>query len=108
MHCYFVLAGDYTIPFLYHVERVREGKSFITRTVQARQKGKCIFTTTISFMREGSGGEIVVEHEWRMPEGAVEMLDARLKDTPLLEGAGPFAMVRLGVINRGFETFDIG
>lgn len=108
MHCYFVLAGDSTIPVLYHVERVREGKSFMTRTVQARQRGKCIFTTTCSFVREGSGGEKVVEHEWRLPEGAVEMLEARLKDTTPLEGAGPFAMVRLGVINRGFQTFDIG
>lgn len=108
MHCYFVLAGDSTIPILYHVERVREGKSFMTRTVQARQRGKCIFTTTCSFMREGSGGEKVVEHGWRLPEDAVEMLEARLKDKTPLGEAGPFATVRLGVINRGFQTFDIG
>lgn len=70
MHCYFVLAGDASIPILYHVERVRDGKSFITRTVQARQRGKVIFTTTCSFMREGSAGEKVVEHEWGLPEEA--------------------------------------
>lgn len=80
----------------------------MTRTVQARQRGKCIFTTTCSFMREGSGGEKVVEHEWTLPEDAVEMLEARLKDKTPLEGAGPFAMVRLGITNRGFQTFDIG
>ena len=75
----------------------------MTRTVQARQRGKCIFTTTCSFMREGSGGEKVVEHEWTLPEGSVEMLETRLKDnTTPLEGAGPFAMVRLGITNRGF------
>ena len=39
MHCYFVLAGNSEIPILYQVERVRDGKSFITRTVQARQRG---------------------------------------------------------------------
>lgn len=77
----------------------------MTRTVQARQRGKCIFTTTCSFMREGSGGEEVVEHEWTLPEGAVEMLEARLKDKTPLDGAGPFAMVRLGVTNRGFQNF---
>ncbi|KAK9348937.1 thioesterase-like superfamily-domain-containing protein [Lipomyces starkeyi] len=49
MHCYFVLAGDPTLPVLYKVQHVREGHSFITRTVQARQRGRCIFTTTISF-----------------------------------------------------------
>lgn len=67
MHCYFVLAGDSEIPVVYEVERVRDGKSFVTRTVQARQRGKCIFTTTISFMREGSGGEVKVQHQCTMP-----------------------------------------
>ncbi|KAI9831048.1 MAG: hypothetical protein M1819_005286 [Sarea resinae] len=68
MHCYFVLAGDSEIPVIYHVEHVREGKSFITRTVQARQRGKCIFTVTMSFVRDGSGGKEVVEHAVGMPD----------------------------------------
>jgi acyl-CoA thioesterase II len=42
MHCYFVLAGDGETPVVYYVERVRDGKSFVTRTVQARQRGKVI------------------------------------------------------------------
>ena len=75
MHCYFVLAGDSNIPVLYHVERVREGKSFMTRTVQARQRGKCIFTTTVSFVREGSAGEEVVAHEVGIPRGVEEELE---------------------------------
>lgn len=69
MHCYFVLAGDATIPVLYHVEHVRQGKSFATRTVQARQRGKCIFTTTMSFAREESGGAVTVQHAEPMPAG---------------------------------------
>ncbi|KAH0551665.1 hypothetical protein GP486_007118 [Trichoglossum hirsutum] len=69
MHCYFVLAGDPGIPIVYHVERVRDGRSFATRTVQARQRGRPIFTTTMSFMDEGSGGENVVTHAAKMPEG---------------------------------------
>jgi acyl-CoA thioesterase 8 len=73
MHCYFVLAGNSSIPILYHVERVRDGKSFATRTVQARQRGKPIFTTTMSFTREGSGGRPgnLVEHQVPMPTDAV-------------------------------------
>ncbi|POS79524.1 acyl-CoA thioesterase [Diaporthe helianthi] len=51
-HCYFILAGSSEIPVLFHVERVRDGRSFATRTVQARQRGKCIFTTTMSFTKE--------------------------------------------------------
>lgn len=68
MHCYFVLNGNAEVPVIYHVERVREGRSFATRTVQARQRGKPIFTTTISFMKEGSGGQKRVEHAAVMPE----------------------------------------
>jgi len=112
MHCYFVLAGDASIPILYHVERVREGKSFLTRTVQARQRGKCIFTTTASFMREGSGGDITVDHGWDMPEGVRDGLEeilSREKDDDDKEGGangvermGPFTSKRLGVKNCEF------
>lgn len=110
MHCYFVLAGDATVPILYHVERVREGKSFLTRTVQARQRGKCIFTTTLSFMREGSGGESTVDHGWDLPEGVREGLDEILRGEkddedkeagPMgVEQMGPFISKRLGIANR--------
>lgn len=67
MHCYFVLAGDSELPIVYHVERVRDGKSFATRTVQARQRGRPIFTTTLSFSREDSGGKQRLEHASQMP-----------------------------------------
>ncbi|KAI9669476.1 MAG: hypothetical protein M1829_005065 [Trizodia sp. TS-e1964] len=75
MHCYFVLAGNSEIPIIYAVEHVREGKSFATRTVQARQRGKCIFTTTMSFMKEKSAGKRMVEHTALMPkvDGPVEL-----------------------------------
>ncbi|TGZ83824.1 Thioesterase/thiol ester dehydrase-isomerase [Ascodesmis nigricans] len=49
MHCFFILAGNAAVPIIYHVDIVREGRSFQTRSVQARQQGRCIFTTTISF-----------------------------------------------------------
>ncbi len=69
-HCFFVLAGDGGTPVLYHVERVREGRSFATRTVQARQRGRPIFTVTCSFVREGSGGARAVAHAAAMPPDA--------------------------------------
>ena len=50
-HCYFVLSGDPKIPIYYYVERIRDGKSFATRTVQARQRGRTIFTVICSFHR---------------------------------------------------------
>jgi acyl-CoA thioesterase len=74
-HCYFLLAGSSEMPILFHVEQVRDGRSFATRTVQARQRGRCIFTTTISFSRESSGAEDaasggIVTHSSLLPLGS--------------------------------------
>lgn len=100
MHCYFVLAGDSEIPILYHVERVRDGRSFVTRTVQARQRGRPIFTTTLSFSRVGSGGEKTLMHAVPMPNvplpeeaapGPVKALSNA--------GGGPFESQRAGIVN---------
>ncbi|KAF1863809.1 hypothetical protein Lal_00030919 [Lupinus albus] len=48
-HAYFILAGDLNIPIIYKVHRLRDGKSFATRNVDAIQKGKLIFTLMASF-----------------------------------------------------------
>lgn len=37
LHCYFLRAGDQSLPIDYHVERVRDGGRFSTRRVVARQ-----------------------------------------------------------------------
>lgn len=66
-----MLAGDSTVPILYHVERVRDGKSFCTRTVQARQRGRAIFTVTMSFTKDmgEEAAQREVHHAAAMPEG---------------------------------------
>ncbi|RKF55890.1 Acyl-coenzyme A thioesterase 8 [Erysiphe neolycopersici] len=69
LHCYFLLAGDSKFPFIYYVERIRDGRSFATRTVHAKQHGKCIFTTSISFVRENSDGKNVLQHALPLPDG---------------------------------------
>jgi acyl-CoA thioesterase 8 len=104
MHCYFVLAGNADIPIIYHVERVRSGKSFATRTVQARQRGKVIFTTTMSFVRQNSGGDKKVEHAYPMPDvpGPTEGLDD-LDVNP--DGKSPFQSQRLPIENG--STFSL-
>jgi acyl-CoA thioesterase II len=111
MHCYFVLAGNSSIPILYHVERVRDGKSFATRTVQARQRGKPIFTTTMSFAREESGGRPgnLVEHQVPMPTDVVPPpngVDHRDEKRTRLQRVGsvddtPFESVRCAVPEGG-------
>ncbi|KAJ5813295.1 uncharacterized protein N7503_000045 [Penicillium pulvis] len=107
MHCYFVLAGDSELPILYHVERVRDGRSFITRTVQARQRGRPIFTTTLSFSRVGSGGEKTLNHATPMPDvslpaDAVPGTVKALSDA----GGGPFESKKAGIINRNQNPED--
>lgn len=101
MHCYFVLAGNSEIPILYHVERVRDGKSFVTRTVQARQRGKCIFTTTLSFMKKDSGGAEKVEHAVSMPTDVVCPPDLDTDRAHVNGDDRPFESVRCPVSNRG-------
>ncbi|KAL7930042.1 thioesterase-like superfamily domain-containing protein [Trichoderma chlorosporum] len=93
-HCYFLLAGSATIPIMYHVERVRDGRSFATRTVQARQKGNCIFTTTISFVRENSGGAKQIRHASTLPD--VEKPQPGWDDEEtVFDRAGPFKSRRI-------------
>lgn len=64
LHVYFLLGGDPSVPIVYDVERIRDGRSFSTRRVSARQHGKVIFYMTASFHRTEDG----YEHQNAMPD----------------------------------------
>ena len=49
LHCYFLRPGTPASPFVYVVDRTRDGTSFSTRTVNAQQRGEAIFRMTCSF-----------------------------------------------------------
>ncbi|MBO3737166.1 acyl-CoA thioesterase [Actinoplanes flavus] len=49
LHGYFVRAGDPTEPITFHVENIRDGRSFSVRRSTARQHGKTIFFMSASF-----------------------------------------------------------
>ncbi|HXH56817.1 MAG TPA: acyl-CoA thioesterase II [Iamia sp.] len=49
LHAYFLRPGDPTVPILYEVDRLRDGRSFTTRRVVAIQHGKPIFNLSASF-----------------------------------------------------------
>lgn len=85
---------------MYYVEHVREGKSFATRTVQARQRGKCIFTTTMSFVREKSGGKQTVSHAVPLPENIKRPSDLALDEIIPELGDSPFVSHRVEILNR--------
>ena len=63
MHGYFILGGQLDIPVTYEVDTIRDGKSFTTRRIVARQNGKAIFNSAVSFHIEEKG----VEHQSPMP-----------------------------------------
>jgi acyl-CoA thioesterase II len=64
MHAYFLLPGDPKVPIIYDVDRMRDGKSFTTRRVTARQHGQPIFSMLVSFHTDEPG----LEHQAKMPE----------------------------------------
>jgi acyl-CoA thioesterase-2 len=64
LHSYFLLPGDYGVPIIYDVERIRDGRSFATRRVVARQHGRPIYYLTANFHVQEEG----LEHQDVMPE----------------------------------------
>lgn len=65
MHAYFLRPGDATLPVVYEVDRVRDGGSFSTRRVLAIQKGRPIFSNSVSFQLDEEGFSHQTE---KMPE----------------------------------------
>jgi len=55
LHAYFILGGDLAEPVRYEVDRVRNGRSFTTRRVVARQSAGAILTLECSFQRVEEG-----------------------------------------------------
>lgn len=69
LHSYFLLPGDYHVPIIYDVERIRDGRSFATRRVVARQHGRPIYYQTLDFHKPEEG----YVHQDEMPSvGAPE------------------------------------
>lgn len=63
MHAYFLRAGDWQVPILYEVDRIRDGRSFSTRRVAAIQHGRAIFSLSCSWQKQETG----LEHSQPMP-----------------------------------------
>jgi acyl-CoA thioesterase II len=64
LHAYFLLPGDMAAPIVYEVDRIRDGRSFTARRVQAIQHGQPILSMIASFHLQEPG----LEHQAAMPE----------------------------------------
>lgn len=63
-HCYFLRMGDPALPVIYDVDPIRDGRSFVTRRVVAKQKGRAIFNCSMSFQVYEQG----LSHQAVMPQ----------------------------------------
>ncbi len=64
LHAYFLLPGDVGAPIVYQVDRIRDGRSFSARRVQAIQHGRPILSMIASFQTPEAG----LEHAAPMPD----------------------------------------
>jgi acyl-CoA thioesterase-2 len=87
LHAYFLRPGDPTVPILYEVDRIRDGRSFSTRRVVAIQHGRAIFNLQASFHDDEPGPD----HQLAMPEAIpdpLELPDFRTRMAPYAEQIG--------------------
>src|SRR3954469_19506306 len=61
IHAYILRPGDPSIPILYDVDRIRDGRSFTTRRVVGIQHGKAIFNMQASFQAVEEGLDFSVD-----------------------------------------------
>lgn len=64
LHSYFLRPGDPELGIIYEVDRIRDGRTFTTRRVVARQNGVAIFNMSLSYQMQESG----LEHQVDMPK----------------------------------------
>lgn len=98
LHLYFILGGDPSIPIVYDVENVRDGRSFTTRRVAARQHGEIIFYMTASFQVLEDGWD----HQDVMPD--VPSPDESTPLIKIIELQGPEAVEHW---NKEWSSFDL-
>ncbi len=67
LHAYFIRRGDADEPIRFEVTRSRDGRSFVTRSVVARQVVGVILTMSLSFQVDELGHDVQTE---RLPDVA--------------------------------------
>jgi acyl-CoA thioesterase-2 len=105
LHAYFIRPGDPSVPLVYTVDKVRDGRSFTTRRVTAIQHGKPIFTLSASFHHPEAGYEHAVpmpkarrpeelrSNAERLAEATGMPLPPHLADSPIdLRSDGPLSI----------------
>lgn len=61
LHAYFIRRGDASAPIRFEVDRIRDGRSFYTRRVVARQSTGAILNMSASFQLDEAGPAVQTE-----------------------------------------------
>ena len=64
LHGYFLRPGRHGVPIHFSVDRIREGRTFSTRSIVARQEREAIFNLSADFTRPEEG----ISHQDPMPD----------------------------------------
>tara|TARA_B100001027_G_scaffold84981_1_gene58160 strand:+ start:6633 stop:7550 length:918 start_codon:yes stop_codon:yes gene_type:complete len=81
LHSYFLERGDLEIPIKYYVDQIRDGGSFSTRRVTAKQKDKTIFIMAASFQKKEAGHKFYkkITNKIKQPEELLTTLEIKKK-----------------------------
>ena len=109
-HSYFLRPGQMDKPIIFTVDRIRDGKSFTTRTEKAIQDGEAIFNCSVSFQKREEG----LSHQIPMPdlpgpEGLKNELEIRediSKDLTINKDDLPLFLRKREVEMRPIEIYD--
>jgi acyl-CoA thioesterase II len=95
LHAYFIRRGDAAAPVRYEVDRIRDGRSFYTRRVVARQSTGAILNMSASFQAKEAGPETQTRHwpdvplpDALTPDSWSDLLDRRQVPTAPDSGRG--------------------
>ncbi|MFI2810006.1 MULTISPECIES: acyl-CoA thioesterase II [Microbulbifer] len=84
LHAYFLRPGSSDLPVIYDVDPIRDGGSFTTRRVVAKQHGRAIFNMSASFQIQEPG----FDHQVDMPTDDVPDPESLKNTQQLAEEAG--------------------
>ncbi|WP_031552890.1 acyl-CoA thioesterase [Parvularcula oceani] len=111
LHAYFLRPGNADRPIIYEVDPIRDGGSFSTRRVVARQNGEAIFNTAVSFHKREQG----LDHQMDLPDGIpepqtlepdIDRAESALRDNP--DAPRPFFLPKTVIDVRSVSSSQPG
>jgi acyl-CoA thioesterase II len=103
-HSYFLRPGDFNQNIIFEVDRIRDGKSFTTRRVNAIQNGEAIFSCSISFQKREKG----LSHQIKMSDiPGPEKLKSDIELRKNLKSKIPKKYLPMWLRDREIETRQV-